>query len=271
MKIFFLSLQTFSLSFILLTQNYTYMSYSEEKDVFQKEARLTENTYSKSSFSFDSSQKISNIKNQPSSQFQIVDKEIILDPSKVIMSKTDAKGIIEYANDYFVEISGYEDYELMGRPHSIIRHPDMPRVIYKVLWERLSEGKNIHALVKNRAKDGRYYWVLTDFETKYDDKGNIISHYARRKAAPGHAVFQIEKLYKTLRSIEQTQNMSVAERYFSGLLEEKKMSYDEFILSILGVKEDDLNSYYQSRKKGVKAKKEVKTKKRSTFSKLFKK
>ena len=189
----------------------------------------------------------------------IVGKEIKLDPSKTIMSKTDKKGIIEYANEYFMEISGYEEYELMGKPHNIIRHPDMPKVIFKELWVRLKKGENIHALVKNLTKNGDYYWVLTNFETKYDKEGEIISHYSRRKAAPGNAVYQIEKLYKTLLAIEKTQSVAVAEKYFVGMLEEKNMSYDEFIFDILGVNHNSIASYFTnendktttSKKRGV--------------------
>jgi len=207
--------------------------------------------------------------NTDDSKRPIIEKEIVLDPSKTIMSKTDPKGIIEYANDYFMEISGYEEYELMGQPHSIIRHPDMPKVIFKELWRRLKKGENIHALVKNRAKDGRFYWVLTDFEIKYNEQGEIVSYYARRKAAPGHAVYQIEKLYKTLRSIEMNQSVNVAERYFFGLLEEKGVDYDQFILSILGVKSDELDSYYKP--KNLKTIPKKTKKKKGLISKLFKK
>ena len=95
----------------------------------------------------------------------IIDKEVTWDKTQVIMSKTNAFGIIEYANEVFVDVCGYEDYELMGQPHNIIRHPDMPKVIFKVLWENLKNGKNFHAIVKNLAKSGRYYWVITDFES----------------------------------------------------------------------------------------------------------
>lgn len=188
---------------------------------------------------------------------KVTDRQIMLDPSRTIMSKTDSRGIIEYANDYFMEISGYEEYELMGKPHNIIRHPDMPKVIFKLLWDRLKKGENIHAFVKNLAKDGSYYWVLTDFETKYDEEGNIVSYYARRKAAPASAVIQIEKLYKTLRSIEQTQSMDVAERYFAGMLEEKRMSYDELILSILNIDEATMNSYFNKHSNNAKKKKGI--------------
>lgn len=177
-----------------------------------------------------------------------VDREIKLDPSRTIMSKTDPRGIIEFANDYFMEICGYEEYELMGQPHNIIRHPDMPKIVFKLMWNRLKKGGNIHALVKNLAKDGRYYWVLTNFETKYDDEGIIVSHYARRKAAPGNAIYQVEKLYKTLRSIEKTQNMEVAERYFFGMLEEKGLTYDEFILNALSMDKQGIESYFSDAK-----------------------
>lgn len=193
-----------------------------------------------------------------------IEREIKLDPSLIIMSKTDAKGIIEYANDYFMEISGYEEYELMGQPHNIIRHPEMPKVIFKLLWERLHKGENIHVLVKNLAKDGRYYWVLTNFETKYNDNGEIRSHYARRKAAPENAIFIIEKLYKTLLAIEKNQNPQVAERYFYGLLEEKGQTYDAFILDILGASEKSLQNYFSET--GMT---EEKTKKKGFFKKMF--
>jgi PAS domain S-box-containing protein len=175
---------------------------------------------------------------------RILDSEIKIDPAKTIMSKTNARGIIEFANEYFMEVSGYEEYELMGKPHNIIRHPDMPKVIFKELWNRLHKGENIYALVKNLAKDGRYYWVLTSFETKYDENGHITSHYARRKAAPSNAVYQIEKLYKTLQAIEKNQSIEVAVKYFRGMLEEKGLDYDQFIFKILGTDEKSLASYF---------------------------
>jgi PAS domain S-box-containing protein len=171
-------------------------------------------------------------------------REILLDPSKIIMSKTNAKGIIEYANDYFMEISGYEQHDLMGEPHNVIRHPDMPKTIFKFLWDTIQKGENIHAIVKNMSKDGKYYWVLTNFEFKYNENNEIVSYYSRRKAAPKEAVIEIEKLYNTLKSIEQKQNMQVALNYFLGMLEEKKITYHQFIMKILGVTENELKQYF---------------------------
>ena len=111
------------------------------------------------------------------------------------MSRTDKHGIIEFANDYFVEISGYTKEELLGQPHSLIRHPDMPRIVFKVMWERIQNGKDILALVKNLAKDGRYYWVFTTFEPDRDlDSGEIFGYKAFRKTAPKDGVESTEAL-----------------------------------------------------------------------------
>ena len=174
-----------------------------------------------------------------------VDKEIVLDPSKVIMSKTDTKGVVMYANEYFMEICGYLESELMGVQHNIIRHPDMPRVVFKLLWDRLKKGENIHALVKNLAKDGRYYWVVTNFETKYDKEGNPIAYYSRRKAAPEAAVKAIEKVYKVLTTLEEEDNtMGLSGNYLMGKLEESGKTYDEFILGVLDTTEEELQAYF---------------------------
>lgn len=166
-----------------------------------------------------------------------IDKEIVLDPKRYIVSKTDPKGIIEYGNDYFVEISGYTETELIGQPHNIIRHPDMPKVVFKMMWDRIKQGKNIMAVVKNLAKDGSYYWVATEFEPKYDPITNeIISHTAFRKAAPKKAVEKIIPIYAKLIDIENKGGMEASEKYLRAFFEEKRTTYDDFIDDIIGNK-----------------------------------
>jgi len=160
------------------------------------------------------------------------EEEIIieLDPKRYIVSKTDNSGKITYGNDYFVEISGYSESELIGQPHNIIRHPDMPRLIFKLLWERLEHGQNMLAVVKNLSKDGRTYWVTTEFETKRNKLTNeIIGYTAFRKAASEKAINEIQKLYNTLHKIEQEFDIEASEKYLTGYLEEKNQSYDEYI------------------------------------------
>jgi len=159
--------------------------------------------------------------------------EIILDPEKYIVSKTDTKGVIEYGNDYFIEISGYSESEILGQPHSIIRHPSMPKIIFKMMWERINQGKNIMALVKNMAKDGRFYWVVTDFKSKKDTTNKIISHIAFRKAAPREAINAIEPIYKNLLEIEKTDGIEASEKYFQSYLKDKDISYDDFINKLI--------------------------------------
>lgn len=159
-----------------------------------------------------------------------IDREIELDPKKSLTSKTDATGIIEYSNDYFVQINGYKESELVGRAQNIIRHPDMPKIIFKRMWNRLENRQNISALVKNLAKDGSYYWVLTDFEIKVDKETDEINSYiSHRRAAPRSAIAQIEKLYKKLVEIEKQRGIEGSEKYLIGFLEERGQSYDAYI------------------------------------------
>jgi len=166
-----------------------------------------------------------------------VDKEITLDPKRYIVSKTDSKGIITYGNDYFVEISGYAEAELIGQPHNIIRHPDMPKVAFKLMWDRIQSGQPFMAIVKNLAKDGSYYWVVSEFESKKDKLTNKITGYtAFRKAAPKDAVKAIEPIYAKLLEIEEVSGMEGAENYLVGFLEEAGLSYDEYINKLVGNK-----------------------------------
>lgn len=136
-----------------------------------------------------------------------VDREIIIGEDKVLLSITDAKGVIEYCNEAFVETSGYEEYELAGSGHNMVRHPDMPRVIFKLMWNRIQNKENIIAVVKNLAKTGRYYWVITDFVVKEDKEGNITGYKAFRKPAPRKAIEAVMPLYKKLREIENVKGM----------------------------------------------------------------
>ena len=152
----------------------------------------------------------------------ILKEEIKLDPKRYIVSETDAKGKITFVNDYFMEISGYNQEELIGKPHSIIRHPDMPKIIFKLLWKTLKQGKNINTVVKNLAKDGRYYWIFTEFEIRRDtDTKEIIGYHASRKTISEHVIEIISDLYKELLIIEKKDGMDESEKYLLSYLKEK--------------------------------------------------
>ncbi|VXC12267.1 Histidine kinase [Flavobacterium sp. 9AF] len=198
------------------------------------------------------------LQQHPSNKPVLVDKEVAWDKTKVIMSKTDARGIIEYANEVFVDVCGYEDYELMGQPHNIIRHPDMPKVIFKVLWEKLQSGENFHAIVKNLAKSGRYYWVITDFEISRNEEGVIENYFARRKSVPQEVITNhIEPLYKKLLQIEAASGIQYSEKYLNGFLEERNKTYVQYIMELI----------YNHEKENVKAEKAEEEK--GFFSRFF--
>ena len=151
-----------------------------------------------------------------------IDEEIELDSKRYIVSETDEKGKITFANDYFMEVSGYSQEELIGKPHNIVRHPDMPKVVFKLLWETISQGKNINAVVKNLAKDGRYYWIFTEFEMRKDtDTGNIIGYHASRKTISKHVIEIIADLYAQLLEIEKNDSVEASQAYLVNFLKEK--------------------------------------------------
>ncbi|SNR55936.1 PAS domain-containing protein [Flavobacterium sp. ov086] len=206
-----------------------------------------------------------NQENQLQNRIPVIDKEVSWDKTQVIMSKTNAFGIIEYANETFVDVSGYEDYELMGQPHNIIRHPDMPKVIFKVLWENLKGGKNFHAIVKNLAKSGRYYWVITDFEIAKDENGVIVNYFGRRQSVPQEVITQhIIPLYKKLLQIEAASGVEFSEKYLIGFLEEKKRTYVEYIKELIYEHEKGQSKFSQ-----YVAEEEEEEEERGFFRRLF--
>jgi PAS domain S-box-containing protein len=151
-----------------------------------------------------------------------INEEIALDAKRYLVSETDEKGVITYANSYFKEIAGYCEEELLHQPHNLIRHPDMPKVVFKLLWETIGNGENINAVIKNLAKDGRYYWVFTEFKIKKDtDSGKIIGYMASRKAVSKHVIDIVSQLYKSLLAIEKSDGVDAAQEYLEKFLKEK--------------------------------------------------
>jgi aerotaxis receptor len=121
---------------------------------------------------------------------------------RAIVSETDLNGIITFANRKFCEISGYTKEELIGQPHNIIRHPDMPKKAFETMWNTIKQGNVWSGLVKNLRKDGRYYWVETTITPIQDETGAITKYAAARKGASETAIEEAEALYERLRSEE---------------------------------------------------------------------
>ncbi len=163
--------------------------------------------------------------------------ERFFDDDEIIVSKTDLKGRIIYANDVFLRVAGYKEKEIMGQPHSIVRHPDMPRCVFKLLWDTISEGKEIFAYVVNMAKNGDHYWVFAHVTPTFDSDGNITSYHSSRRVPKAGVVDSVIKpLYKSLLDEEakhsnRKDGMNASFQMLLNILEEKGVCYDEFIFS----------------------------------------
>ncbi|MCF6207100.1 MAG: PAS domain S-box protein [Sulfurovum sp.] len=116
----------------------------------------------------------------------------------LIVSSTDLKGIITYANRKFCEIANYTKKELTGKNHNIVRHPDMPKAAFKDLWETIQSGNEWPGIVKNLRKDGRYYWVYSHITPILNDAGEITGYTAARRPASQHEIEESVALYKEM-------------------------------------------------------------------------
>lgn len=164
--------------------------------------------------------------------------ELFFDRNDIIVSKTDLKGRITYANETFCKIAGYSERELMGKPHSIIRHPDMPRCVFKLLWDTILDGREIFAYVKNMARHGQFYWVFAHVTPSFDANHTIIGFHSNRRVPDRRVIAEvITPLYADLLAEEKRHKNgkdALAAGYdrLLSIIASKKMSYDELIFSL---------------------------------------
>jgi PAS domain S-box-containing protein len=161
-----------------------------------------------------------------------LNREVKMKDDEFIVSKTDLKGRITYCNRTFIAMSGYAEHELLGKPHNLVRHPDMPKVIFKLLWERIQQKEEIFAYVKNLVKDGSFYWVYANVTASVDDKGAIIGYYSVRRKPESKAVVAVSRLYRELIDKERSGGVAASQAYLNEVLKEKGVGYDEFIISL---------------------------------------
>ena len=158
--------------------------------------------------------------------------ELNIKPGEFIISKTDLKGNITYANQTFTEISGYAESETLNAPHRILRHEDMPKLIFKMLWERIQNNEGIYAYVKNKTKNNDHYWVFAYVTPSFDLLGNRIGYYSVRRAPNPNALKVIEPLYRDLLRAERQSSVSASEKHLETLLQQQGMTYDQFVLGL---------------------------------------
>jgi PAS domain S-box-containing protein len=156
---------------------------------------------------------------------------------EIIVSKTDAKGRLTYANSVFLRVSGYAEADLIGKPHSIIRHPDMPRIVFKLLWDTIASGTEIFAYVNNLAADGSHYWVFAHVTPSFDAAGSIVGYHSNRRSPGRNAVQEVAGLYRALHAEEAKQSRPADAMAASGVLLDaalaaRGLTYDEFVWSV---------------------------------------
>ncbi|MCX6548102.1 MAG: PAS domain S-box protein [Acidobacteria bacterium] len=164
-------------------------------------------------------------------------QERVLGEDDFIVSKTDLKGIITYGNRHFIQMSGYSERELLGTPHSILRHPDMPRVVFRLLWDTIQAKREICAYVKNLAKDGSFYWVFANITPSFDRAGDLIGYYSVRRKPRQEAVASISQVYQALLAEERKagdgqEGMKASLALLNQTLERKGLSYEEFVFGL---------------------------------------
>lgn len=163
-------------------------------------------------------------------------KEYVMSENDFIVSKTNLKGIITYANRIFMDFAKYSETELLGTQHNIIRHPDMPRAVFKLLWDTIEAGNEIFAYVKNLAKDGAFYWVYANITPVYDSKKKMIGYYSVRRKPKKKAVALCTDLYKKMLEIEKRvgtkDGMQESTKYLLDVLKQQNKTYEEFVFEI---------------------------------------
>ncbi|MEQ9327656.1 MAG: PAS domain-containing protein [Rhodospirillales bacterium] len=161
--------------------------------------------------------------------------ERFFDRNEIIVSKTDLKGRLSYANEVFIDISGYTEPQLIGQPHSILRHPAMPRAVFKLLWDTIQEGREIFAYVVNRCCNGDHYWVLAHVTPSYGKDGQTVGYHSNRRVPDRKVITEvIEPLYRQMLDIEnghanRKEGMQAGYAFLADLLKQKNVHYDEFI------------------------------------------
>lgn len=167
---------------------------------------------------------------------QPTQREIILGDNDVIVSKTDLKGRLTYANRQFMRIANYSEKDLLGIQHNIIRHPDMPRGAFRLLWDTLKAEREFFAYVKNMAANGDHYWVFANITPDRSPDGTVVGYFSFRRKPRREALAVIEPIYQEMLAIERSASVATAPdasiAFLLKKLEALGTSYDKFVLNI---------------------------------------
>lgn len=156
---------------------------------------------------------------------------------EIIVSKTDLKGRITYANDVFLRVARYSAKEILGEPHSIIRHPDMPRCIFKLLWDTIEAKGEMFGYILNMASNGDHYWVFAHVTPSFDGNGSVVGYHSNRRKPEAAQIAKIEPLYRSLlederRAADRKQGMQESYDRLFATLKSQGVAYDEFVFAL---------------------------------------
>ena len=164
--------------------------------------------------------------------------EKVLRDDELIVSKTDLKGRITYANRTFFKFAGYTPSQVHLAPHNIVRHAAMPRCVFKFLWDTLALGEEVFAYVLNRSANGDHYWVFAHVTTSCDTQGNVVGYHSNRRSVKREVVHgTIAPLYEKMLAEEQRHTnakdgMAAALKILTDILSQTGKEYNELILSL---------------------------------------
>ena len=165
-------------------------------------------------------------------------RETFFPESELIVSKTDLKGRMTYVNRTFCTMACYEEAELIRQPHSLIRHPDMPRSVFKLLWDTIEAKREIFAFVKNMARTGDHYWVFAHVTPSYDLAGKLVGYHSNRRVPPPQLIKStIAPLYAEVLAIEKRhvngkESLAAGYKALIDFVESQKVGYDELMFSL---------------------------------------
>jgi aerotaxis receptor len=127
-----------------------------------------------------------------------IDEEFEIEEEGVLISQTDVDGVITYVNKKFRNVSGYSFEELVGQQHNIVRHPKMPKAIFKKMWETIQSGQVYNGVIKNLRKDGSYYWVEIEILPIKTEEKEVIGYISASRAASKKDIEDSEELYNKM-------------------------------------------------------------------------
>ena len=162
--------------------------------------------------------------------------ELVIRENDFIISKTDLKGRLTYCNRVFIEFSGFTEQELLGEQHNIVRHPDMPRGVFKFLWDTLQQEKECFAYVKNMSRDGSFYWVLANVTPNLDANGRPEGYFSARRKPSKNSISTMTEVYRQMLDEERRAGprdaCAASLALMTNVLNQKGVSYEQFVLSL---------------------------------------